>query len=112
MKKLLFLCICLASTFGLKAQTEDKKWNVGLHGGAIQYNGDLGRDWYKSDKAIYGFGGISVSRYLWDFIDVSASYSRGTLGYDSGETGYKSDFSAVNVNLRWNLISHDIYYLQ
>jgi OmpA-OmpF porin, OOP family len=104
MRKLLFMCICIAATFSAKAQTEDKKWNVGLHGGIIQYHGDLGRDWYKTDKTMYGFGGISVSRYLWDFLDLNATYSRGTLGYDSGVTGFKSDFSAVSLNLRWNLI--------
>jgi outer membrane protein OmpA-like peptidoglycan-associated protein len=105
MKKLLFLCICIASTVGTQAQTEDKKWNVGLHGGVIQYHGDLGRDWYQTDKTMYGFGGVSVSRYLWDFLDINVAYSRGTLGYDSGVTGFKYDFSAVSLNLRWNLIS-------
>lgn len=105
MKKLLLLCICFASTMMTKAQTEDKKWNIGLHGGIIQYNGDLGRDWYKSDKTMYGFGGISVSRYLWESLDVSVSYNRGTLGYDSGNTGFVTDFSAASAILRVNLLS-------
>lgn len=104
MKKLLFLCTCLAFTWLTEAQTEDKKWNIGLHGGIIQYNGDLGRDWYQTDKTMYGFGGISVSRYLWKYLDLNFSYSRGTLGYNSGLTGYKSDFSAVAANLRLNLM--------
>jgi outer membrane protein OmpA-like peptidoglycan-associated protein len=87
-----------------KAQTEEKKWNIGLHGGIIQYNGDLGRDWYKTDKTMYGFGGLSVSRYLWKYMDLNFLFTRGTLGYDSGVTGYKSDFSAASLNLRFNLI--------
>jgi len=107
MKKLLLLCICLAATINTKAQTIDKKWNVGLHGGLIQYNGDLGRDWYKTDKTMYGFAGISVSRYLWKYLDISALYTRGTLGYDSGVTGYKSDFSHISANLRFNIIGSD-----
>lgn len=109
MKKLLLLCICLASTLTTKAQTEDKKWNVGLHGGIIQYNGDLGRDWYKTDKTMYGFAGISVSRYLWKYLDLNMLYTRGTLGYDSGVTGYKSDFSAVVADLRINLIGQEYF---
>ena len=109
MKKLLFLCICLASTLATKAQTEDKKWNVGLHGGIIQYNGDLGRDWYQTDKTAYGFGAISVSRYLWKYLDLNVLYSRGTLGYNSGVTGYKSDFSAASANLRLNLIGQEYW---
>ena len=108
-KKLLFLCICIASTFNTKAQTEDKKWNVGLNGGIIQYHGDLGRDWYKTDKTMYGFGGISVSRYLWKYLDLNANYSRGTLGYDSSVTGFKSDFSAVSLNLKLSLIGPEYY---
>jgi OOP family OmpA-OmpF porin len=109
MKQLLIFCICLASTLNATAQTEDKKWNVGLHGGFIQYHGDLGRDWYQTDKTAYGFGGLTVSRYLWKYLDLDFMYSRGTLGYDSGVTGYKSDFSAVALNLRVNLIGPEYY---
>ncbi|WP_395047690.1 OmpA family protein [Flavobacterium sp.] len=104
MKKLLFLCICIGFTFTLTAQTEEKKWNVGLHGGLIQYHGDLGRDWYQTDKTMYGFGGISVSRYLWKYVDLNFLFTRGTLGYDSGVTGFKSDFSSASLNLRFNLL--------
>jgi OOP family OmpA-OmpF porin len=107
-KKLLFLCMCIASTFSSKAQTEDKKWNIGLHGGVIQYNGDLGRDWYKNDSTIYGFGGFSVSAYLNSHLDVTALLTRGTLGYDSSKiNGFKSDFSAASLNLRFNFFNSD-----
>ncbi|TDP60936.1 OmpA family protein [Flavobacterium dankookense] len=109
MKKLLLLCICLASTITSNAQTEDKKWNFGLHGGIIQYHGDLGRDWYKTDETMYGFGGISATRFLSKYFDLNLSFSRGTLGYNSGVTGYKSDFSAASLNLRLNLLSSDYY---
>jgi outer membrane protein OmpA-like peptidoglycan-associated protein len=104
MKKILLLGFFFAMILAAKAQTEEKKWNIGLHGGIIQYNGDLGRDWYKTDKTMYGFGGLSVSRYLWKYMDLNFLFTRGTLGYDSGVTGYKSDFSAASLNLRFNLI--------
>jgi outer membrane protein OmpA-like peptidoglycan-associated protein len=104
MKKILLLGFFFAMILAAKAQTEEKKWNIGLHGGIIQYNGDLGRDWYKTDKTMYGFGGVSVSRYLWKYMDLNFLFTRGTLGYDSGVTGYKSDFSAASLNLRFNLI--------
>lgn len=101
MKKLLMLCACcLASTLTTKAQTQDRKWSFGVQGGIIQYNGDLGRDWYKTDKTMYGFAGISLTRYLWEYVDINATYNRGTLGYDSGVTGFKSDFSSADVSLR------------
>ena len=66
-----------------KAQTEDKKWNIGLHGGVTQYQGDLGNNFYKTDKAFYGFGGVSVSRYLGRYFDLNFLASKGTIGYNS-----------------------------
>ena len=107
MKKLLLLSICLAFTLLTTAQTQDKKWNVGLYGGAIQYQGDLGHDFYKSNKTMYGFGGISFSRYLNSHMDIQALYTRGTLGYDSGVTGFKSDFSSISANLKIYFLNSD-----
>ncbi|WP_309641146.1 OmpA family protein [Flavobacterium sp.] len=107
MKKLILITICLAFALSVKAQTKDKKWNVGLHGGIIQYNGDLGRDFYKNDKTMYGFAGLSVSTYLNSHLDVTALYTRGTLGFDSGTTGYKSDFSSASANLRFNFFNSE-----
>ena len=86
MKKLLLLFVGIAFTFTAKAQTEDKKWNVGLHTGVTQYSGDLGRDWYETDNSMYGFGGLSVSRNLGKLFDVSVLLSKGTLGYHNGTT--------------------------
>jgi OmpA-OmpF porin, OOP family len=106
MKKLLFLGICIAFTFTSKAQTEEKKWNVGVHGGFTQYNGDLGRDWYETTNTGYAFGGISVSRYLGKLFDANLLLSKGTIGYNNGTTaGFKSDFNAASINLRFNIVA-------
>jgi len=71
MKKLGLFSICLLWALVVDAQTIDKKWNIGLHGGLTQYKGDLGSDFYKTDMAFYGFGGISVSRYIASHFDVN-----------------------------------------
>ena len=106
MKKILLLFVGIAFTFSAKAQTEDKKWNIGLHGGVTQYSGDLGRDWYQTDNTMYGFGGLSVSRYLGKLFDVNVLLSKGTLGYNNGTTqGFKSDFNAASINLRFNIVA-------
>lgn len=106
MKKLLLLCVGIAFTLTSRAQTEDKKWNIGLHGGVSQYSGDLGRDWYKTENAMYGFGGLSVSRYLGKLFDVNVLLSKGTLGYNTGKSkGFSSDFNAASVNLRFNIVA-------
>lgn len=103
MKKILLLCMLTAGTLLSNAQTADKKWNVGVHGGITQYHGDLGRSFYKTDKAMYGFGGLSVSRYLGKLMDASLLLTKGTVGF-SGENGsFKSDFNAASFNLRFNL---------
>ncbi len=104
-KKLLLLSIFLAATFSSNAQTDDKRWNVGLHGGIIQYHGDLGHDFYKTNNTMYGFGGISISRYLGRYLDANLFFARGELGYNNGETqNFKSDFSSLAFNLRFNFI--------
>jgi OOP family OmpA-OmpF porin len=104
MKKLLFLCTCLALSLLTKAQDADKKWNIGLHTGVTQYHGDLGHNFYKTDKAFYGFGGLSVSRYLGPHFDANLLLTKGTIGYN-GETGsFKSDFNAASINLRFNIL--------
>ena len=106
MKKLLFLGICISFTFASQAQTAEKKWNVGLHSGFTQYNGDLGRDWYETSNTGYAFGGISVSRYLGKLFDVSILLSKGTIGYNNGTTAaFKSDFNAASFNLRFNIVA-------
>ncbi|MDI1255465.1 MAG: OmpA family protein [Flavobacterium sp.] len=103
MKKILTLCICIAYTLTSNAQTADKKWNIGVHGGLTQYNGDLGRSFYKTDATMYGFGGLSVSRYLGKLMDANLLLTKGTIGYHKDAVGFKSDFNAVSFNLRFNL---------
>ncbi|TDE30562.1 OmpA family protein [Flavobacterium ranwuense] len=102
MKKILLLCTCIAFTLISKAQTEDKKWNIGLHSGVTQYQGDLGNNFYKTDKAFYGFGGLSVTRYLGRHFDLNFLASKGTIGYNSTSGSFKTDFNSVALNLRFN----------
>jgi len=104
MKKLVLLCICLAFTFITHAQTEDKKWNVGLHGGITQYSGDLGSDFYKFDQSWYGFGGLSVSRYLWSHFDINLLLTMGSVGYNR-DSSFNSGFYSAMINFRFNILS-------
>ncbi len=107
-KLMLFVCIYSASVFTSNAQTDDKKWNIGLHGGIVQYHGDLGRDWYQTDNTVYGFGGFSISRYLFRHLDANLFYARGTLGYHTNDIpnpgNFKSDFHSLAFNLRFNFL--------
>src|SRR5688572_11476842 len=86
------------------SQTIDKRWNIGVHGGAVQYYGDLGNDFYKADQAFYGFGGISVSRYLVKPLDLSLFISRGETGFHNAEGRFQTGFSTATLNLRLNIL--------
>ncbi len=106
MKKILLLGFCLVSILSANAQTEEKKWNIGLHGGITQYHGDLGRGFYKMSETYYGFGGLSVSRYLGKLFDANLLLSKGTIGYNNVDTGsFKSSFNAASINLRFNIVA-------
>jgi len=105
MKKLLLICLCFALTLIINAQTVDKKWNIGLHGGISQYNGDLGNDFYRTDMAKYGVGGISVSRYIADHFDLNLFAVKGSLGFNrlTGEH-LGSEITAATLNFRFNIL--------
>lgn len=103
MKKLLLISICFALTCVINAQTIDKKWNIGLHGGATQYKGDLGNDFYKTDMPFYGFGGISVSRYIGTHFDLNLFVTKGTVGFYRTTGYFRRDISTATMNFRFNI---------
>lgn len=111
MKKILVVCMCLVLTLIINGQTIDKKWNVGLHGGISQYNGDLGSSFYKFNTWNW-LGGISVSRYIVGNFDVNMLITKGTIGYnEEGGTGnFTSNFTSVLLNARFNLLGPESYF--
>jgi OmpA-OmpF porin, OOP family len=72
--------VCWALCAG--AQTDERKWNVGLHGGLTQYNGDRGMNFMSWNQAAYGFGAVSLSRFLSPHWDISFFGTRGLVGND------------------------------
>jgi outer membrane protein OmpA-like peptidoglycan-associated protein len=90
------------------AQTADKKWNIGLHGGATQYNGDLGQGYYDFNQAFYGFGGLSISRYLSKHFDISIMGTMGEAGFIENETNlFRLKMMSGNLNFRYNFTGPD-----
>lgn len=86
MKKIIPVLALLCTLQFINAQTDDKKWNVGIHGGLVEYMGDRGNGFYQTRQTSYAFAGISASRYLSKFSDLSLSFSRGELGYTDTKT--------------------------
>lgn len=107
--KLLMICMCFTYANSTKAQTIDKKWNIGFHGGWSQYRGDLGNDYYRMDMPFYGVGGLYVSRYLGSHFDVSLLATKGTVGFNRPSGHFRDDFSAATFNFRFNLLGPESF---
>jgi OmpA-OmpF porin, OOP family len=120
MKKVLLFNVCLFALCSVKGQTEDRKWNVGAHTGYTQYSGDLGQGFYAFDQAAYGFGGVSVSRYLTKRLDASLLMTVGQAGYlaprdysmeQTVPYNFNIMLSTANLFLKYNLRSRESYFL-
>jgi len=104
MKRLLLVCVLASGMLATNAQTPDKKWSIGLHGGATQYRGDLGNDFYKTNMPFYGFGGLSVSRYLGSHFDISLMATKGTIGFHRAAGSFNQQFTSALLNVHFNIL--------
>lgn len=96
MKKLILgvFCVLFCTAY---SQTEEKKWNIGFYGGITQYNGDRGMNFYSIDQpAVYGFGALSVSRYLNKYMDGSVFFTRGELGNTEVREAWSTEGPGLN----------------
>lgn len=82
MKKIVLLCMGLLFGYIAKAQTDELRWGIGLHGGLLNYNGDRGQNFYHyaSPQAGYAFGGLSISRYLSPHFEANLTFTAGQIG--------------------------------
>lgn len=117
MKKVLLLCMGLLFGYVANAQTPDLKWGIGAYGGLINYNGDRGQNFYNyaSKQAAYGFGGISVSRYLSRHFEASLMFTSGQIGNMQPTSSWSTPKDLVNrhfliqtntatLNLQYNIL--------
>jgi hypothetical protein len=95
----------------INSQSYEHKWNVGLHGGFTQYNGDLGDGFYRFNKAFYGHGGISVNRYLSRRWDATLLATKGAAGYfgewhpdPSVPTNFLIDLTTFNLLAKYKFL--------
>jgi OOP family OmpA-OmpF porin len=97
------------------AQTEDKPWNVGVYGGKSSYRGDLSHGGtlglggiLHPSKAFYGFGAVSVSRYLNSDFDLNLNFSYGEAGYHSTEISrFVAKSTNINLGLRYKIVKKE-----
>lgn len=110
LQPLIVVMLFMAFAISTDAQTADKRWNIGLHGGAGQYNGDLGNDFYKFDMAFYGFGGLSISRYLGNRLDVTLSATKGEIGFLEGASRFRQEMATATINFRFNILGEKSFF--
>ena len=92
-----FLCVGF-----LAAQSPDRRVSISVHGGAMQYNGDLGNGFYKFDQAFYGFGMLGLSYYLGTHFDIALMGSRGDVGHMSDIGHFSAHLTQANVQARFS----------
>jgi len=82
MKKILYvLMFTLLGFTTVYAQTKEKPWNLGLYYGRSEYDGDLGSGFFQFNKAFYGYGHVSMSRYLNSWFNLAVNGSYGGHGF-------------------------------
>ncbi|HEX8350563.1 MAG TPA: OmpA family protein, partial [Hymenobacter sp.] len=64
------------------AQTSDQKTALSIYGSTLQYHGDLGSEWFKSNKIEYGFG-LNVNRYVVPGLDLGLALSYGDMKFNA-----------------------------
>ena len=98
----------ISFAFVSTSQTADKKWSVGLHGGFNQYWGDLGHCFYNFNQPFYGFGGLSVGRYINRWFDASLEADYGSIGHSKfNEEGFNASMLNANLNFRFKFLGKD-----
>lgn len=80
-KKFYLLVLAFLSVTATYSQTKEKPWNIGAYYGKSEYNGDLGNGFFQFGKAFYGYGALSVSRYLNSYFNVGVTGFYGGHGY-------------------------------
>lgn len=85
MRKLItLLALVLMTGTSIHAQSSAYPWAIGLHGGKNEYSGDLGNAMFDWNKPFYGFGGLSLNRYLGPSFEAGLSFTHGAYGYWGG----------------------------
>lgn len=90
-KHILAAAACYVIAAGaLNAQSAEKKWGIGLYGGALQYRGEAGDEFFKFDPIRPTFG-ITAARYINPWIDLAADFGIGGIGYAGAVPAFSGD---------------------
>lgn len=102
MKKLLIstLAFFALSMPIVQAQTAEKKWGLGFYGGALQYRGDAGNEFFNFEPFRPTFG-VSLGRYLNPWLDITGNIGVGGLGYEGFVPAFRGDLYNLDIVARF-----------
>ena len=100
MKRLLLTSLILFSILSGFAQTNERRTALSLYGGVIQYNGELGNQFFDTDNLRPSFA-LSVSKYLSPSFNMGLSYFYGDVEFVTEENTLSGTFNNMEIFLNY-----------
>ncbi len=100
MKQTFFLSIFLFAFAICNAQTAEKKTALTLYAGTLQYKGEFGNQFFKTDNVQAAFG-ISVSQYMSRSFNLGLMYSLADVNYTNNKDFLLGNMSSMNLFLTY-----------
>lgn len=105
MKQFLWLMMAIGFLTNASAQDKERKWNLGLLGGTIEYNGDLGNgflDFNSTTLEKNWVTGLSLSRYINSSFDLAFMGTYGDKwGYYKTQTPFSVQMTLLNLHVKY-----------
>ncbi len=106
MKNLLIVLVFSMISLSLMAQSDYSRWQIGLSGGKMVYNGDKGNSFFDFDQPFQGHLGLRLSKYVNENIDVYLAGTRGRHGFtgDDPINDFLGDVTQGSLGLQYKLL--------
>ena len=100
MNRIIFFLLLQLATVNVFAQSFEKHFAIGIHGGASQYFGDLTNQYYDFTEILYGNVSLSFNYNLGHHWDVGLFSTYGESGFYLDEKNYFStQMFSTNLNV-------------
>jgi OOP family OmpA-OmpF porin len=102
-----FLFVLLTFSILCSAQTSERKTAVAVYAGTIQYNGEIGNQFFRTDHLQAAFS-ISVAQYLCRSFNLGLMYSIGDVNHTNGHDYLLGTMSSMNLFLHYKFFNGKI----
>jgi len=115
MKKILYVMMfTLLGITTVDAQTKEKPWTLGFYYGRSEYQGDLGSGFFQFNQAFYGYGHLSLSRYLNSWFNLAVNGSYGGFGYyaKNDDVRFGANKTYGDIQVQFNFIEKESAFIR